>query len=144
MTLFRYRYGQGSTRACSYPGERRRESLGTQASSGLKLEDDGGAARLEVDGGGTAVLVAEDGGAEAQSKTRYFAGSLGWNERVKGTFRIEEGGARVGHKNPHNVPLGSCLKPDGLGSGLVPSRKGALFVCRLNGKLQAVEHCLPQ
>lgn len=56
----------------------------------MEFEDDGRTAWLQINGGRTSVVIANNGGAKAQSQARHLSGGPRWDERIKGSFWMEK------------------------------------------------------
>ena len=82
---------------------------------GLELEDHGRAVGIEIDRGGAAVLIAEDGGAETETETRRVAGGVGTDVGVEGAVGAQKSRAGVGDKDLDHLALAGCLKANALG-----------------------------
>jgi hypothetical protein len=108
----------------------------------LQFKQNGCAARLQVDGGGTAVVVAKDAGAEAQAQPGGSSSGLGGNKRVEGAIGMEKTLAGVGNENLHHLAFDGGLQAHTL--HLLGGRRDALGLDGFNGKLQAMQHRLAQ
>jgi hypothetical protein len=88
-----------------------------QFSGGLEFQDNGGALGFEVDCGGAAVVIAENGGTKTQSKAGCFPVQLWGSVGVEGTIRLEETGAGMANQNLHQVSFACRLQTDCLSLG---------------------------
>jgi hypothetical protein len=65
---------------------------------------------IEVDGHGAAILIAEDGSAQAETKTCRVADGVGTDIGVKGAIRTQEAGPGVSDENLDYLALGGGFK----------------------------------
>ena len=114
----------------------------------LQLKNDGGAVWIKIYRHGATILIAEDGGAQAESETRSFSDGVGADIGVKGAVGAQKAGPGVGNKNLHHVALTSGLKANVFGrhgstSARATGNRFLAFDC-LDGELQAMQNRLAQ
>ena len=121
------------------PSSRRPDLTSLRDLCSLKFQDDGGAARLKIHGGGMPVVIAKDGGADAESQARRFSDRLGGDKRIKRPIGIEKAGTGMRNEDLDGVALARGLKANG------PSLKAAgvcaFIIDGFDRELKAVQHC---
>jgi hypothetical protein len=111
-----------------------------RVSGGLEFEEDGGAAGLKIQGAGAAVVIAKDGGAEAQTEARGLSCSLRGHKRIEGTIGVQEAGTGVRDEDLYRGSLAAGLKAYGL--AIVCCSGEIAGFDSFNGELKAMEHGL--
>jgi hypothetical protein len=100
---------------------------------GLEFEQDAGASRFEVEGGGFAVIFAKDAGAHAQAERGGFVAGRFGNEGIEGASGDREFRTGVSYEDLHLVVFSNRFEADRFFVGGVESFDG------VHGELETVE-----